>query len=312
VKSAALTVCLPLSLSNTTTSVVAEGGERVRAADAPDTMITSVSPKYFTTMGIGIVDGRELTDRDEIDAPGVVVVNETLARRLFPGQDAVGQRIGLGGREPRLEIVGVARDGKYWSLGEDPKMFVYQPLAQSYSGSFTLVVRTFVEPETVIAAARGEVQTLDPRLPVFDVKTLDQHVSVSLFPLRVGAVILGAFGALALALAVIGLYGIMAYSVSQRTREIGIRIALGARPRDVLELVAGHGLLLTLAGIAVGLIVAVASTRFMSSLLYGISATDPVTVAGAVLVLAVVGLLACLVPARRAARIDPLRALRYE
>jgi putative ABC transport system permease protein len=206
----------------------------------------------------------------------------------------------------------VARDGKYWTLAEAPQMFVYVPLTQSYDSAVTLVVRAQGDPRALVPAIREKVRRLDPTLPAFDVKTLEEPMGVSLFPARVAAALLGAFGLVALLLAAMGVYGVVSYAAAQRTREIGIRVALGAQGRDVLRLVAGRGMLLVGVGVAAGLACALALTRFMEGLLYGVSATDPLTFALVVLLLGGVALLACLVPARRAAKVDPVVALRYE
>jgi putative ABC transport system permease protein len=225
----------------------------------------------------------------------------------------VGRRISFQSDEgPWMEIVGVARDGKYWTIGEAPQLFVYSPLAQSYSSTATLVVRSEGDPRSLANSIRAEVSRLDSSLPLFDVKTFEEHMGVSLFPARVAASLLGGFGLLALLLAAMGVYGVVSYSVAQRTREIGIRLALGARELDVLRLVAGRGMVLVTVGLAVGLAFALALTRFMEGLLYGVSATDALTFAAVVLLLAAVALLACLVPARRATKVDPMVALRHE
>ena len=203
-----------------------------------------------------------------------------------------------------IEVIGVAKDGKYFSLSEEPRPFVYRPLLQNYVGGAnndgTLIVRTATDPSAIIAAVRSEVQKLDANVPVFDVKTLTEHMRLSLFPLRVGAASVGSFGLLALALAAIGIYGVMAYAVSLRTREIGIRIALGARPRDVLTMIVRHGMALAAIGLVIGLIAALALTRLMASVLYGVSATDAMTFVVVSLLLTMVVLAACYLPARRA------------
>ena len=318
VRAASLTDLFPLSLNYSSNDVYIEGRPGGRGANVPLAMVASVEQGYFDAMGIPVVAGRPFGERDTSGAPRVVVVNETFARRFFPGADpareAVGKRISSAGDGgPWSEIVGVAKDGKYWTIGEAPQMFVYSPLAQSYSPAGTLVVRTAGgDPRALIPALNAEVRALDPALPLFDVKTVEEHMGVSLFPARVAAALLGSFGLLALLLAGVGVYGVVSYAAARRTREIGIRMALGARPRDVLRLVAGGGMLLVALGVALGLAGAFALTRFMEGLLYGVSATDPFTFALVVFVLLAVALLACLVPARRATKVDPMIALRYE
>jgi predicted permease len=241
------------------------------------------------------------------------VLNETLAARLWPGQDALGKRVSVNGPEGTfLQVVGVVRDGKYGSLGEAPRPYIYQPLLQSYDPKMTLVVRTTGEPQSVAAAVREQIRALDANLPVAGVSTLRDQVALSLFPARVAAWTLGSFGLLALLLAAIGIYGIVSYSVAQRTREIGVRMALGARQGDVLRLVLGQGLIVIAAGVAIGLLIAFGSTRVLAGFLYGVGATDAATFVGVPLVLGLVALVASYLPARRATKVDPLVALRYE
>jgi len=287
----------------------------VRGANVPSAMTASVGTNYFETMRTPLIEGRGFGDGDGQDAPRVIVVNETFARRFFPGanpsENAIGKRVRFGG-EQFWQIVGVARDGKYFSIGEAPRMFVYSPLLQDYATSATLIVRTSSNPERMISTIRDEVRKLDPNLPVFGVKTLTEHMGVSLFPARVAATLLGGFGLLALTLAGIGIYGVMAYAVTQRTREIGIRVALGARPTDVLRLCMRHGVLLSVIGVLIGLVATFALTRLMASLLYGVSPTDAVTFISISLLLTAVALLASYLPARRATKVDPMIALRHE
>jgi len=246
-------------------------------------------------------------------APLVAIVNESFVRQYWPGQDPIGRRIQMRNEKaPAMEVVGVAHDGKYRTLGEDPRPFLFVPLLQDYDGSATLIVRTGDSPATVAAALPGRLATLEARVPVFDVKTMDEHLRFALLPARLAASVLGLFGIVALLLAGLGLYGVMSYLVSQRSREMGIRIALGARPGDVVRLVVGQGMRLTVLGAVGGLVSAFGLTRLVAGFLYGISPTDPWTFAAVTLVLAGVALLACLLPARRAAAVDPNVALRFE
>jgi predicted permease len=317
VRSASLTDLMPLSINYNSDTIYVEGRPPVRGAEVPSSMVASVSSDYFSTMEIPFVAGRAFMEQDDQKAVKVAIVNETFVRRLMPEsgsvQEAVGKRFSLKSFEgPFLQIVGIARDGKYWSIGEAPRPFVFLPLLQSYSASTTLVMRSSVEPTTLLASVRREFHGLDETLPVFGEKTLTEHLSFSLFPARVAAILLGSFGLIALLLAAIGIYGVMAYSVAQRTREIGIRMALGAQTRDVLQLVLKQGATLALTGLCIGLIAALALTQLMSSVLYGVSATDISTFVVVSLLLAGVALLACFVPARRAAKTDPMIALRYE
>ena len=315
VRSASLASSVPLSINYNSTDVYVEGQAPVRGANVPSAMTASVGTNYFETMRTPLIEGRGFGDGDGQDSPRVIVVNETFARRFFPGanpsESAIGKRVRFGG-EQFWQIVGVARDGKYFSIGEAPRMFVYSPLLQDYATSATLIVRTSSNPERMISTIRDEVRKLDPNLPVFGVKTLTEHMGVSLFPARVAATLLGGFGLLALTLAGIGIYGVMAYAVTQRTREIGIRVALGARPTDVLRLCMRHGVLLSVIGVLIGLVATFALTRLMASLLYGVSPTDAVTFISISLLLTAVALLASYLPARRATKVDPMIALRHE
>jgi predicted permease len=312
VQSVTLTNNLPLSLDYNYTTIYIEGQPVMSSSNLPIAIPSRIGLNYFQTMGIGL-RGRDFTAQDDQKGARVAIVNETFMRRFFPGQDAIGKRFNFDGpNAPFWQIIGVAADGKYNSLGEDPKPFVYRSLLQNYDPSVTLVARTTTDPQTIIAAMRHEVQKLDPTLPLYDVKTLTEHMNVPLFPARMAAIALGSFGLLALALAAIGIYGVMSYSVASRTREIGIRLALGAQPRDVLKLIVGQGMSLALIGVSVGLLAAFAATRLLASLLYGVSATDALTFAGISFLLTAIALLACYIPAQRATKVDPIRALRYE
>jgi predicted permease len=272
-----------------------------------------VGPRYFQTMGTQLMRGRDFTEADREGAPAVAVVNETLAQMLWPGEDPLGKRLSFEGPQgPFLEVVGVARDGKYRSLGDRPRPYFYQPLFQSYEPKMTLVVRTSGDPLSVAGAVREQLRALDPNLPVADVKTLAEQFDLSLLPARVAAWTLGGFGLLALALAAIGIYGVVSFSVAQRTREIGVRMALGARGGDVLRLVLGEGLLVIGVGLLAGLLLALAATRVVAGFLYGVGATDPLTFAGVPILLGAVALAASYIPARRATRVDPMVALRHE
>ncbi len=313
VESVTLATKLPLALNHSTTSVFGEGQVLPPGADSPPVYYAQVGTNYFSTMKIPMVQGREFNAGDREGVPRVCVINETLARRLFPNESATGKRISYGsGEGPYTTVIGVAKDGKYVSLGERPHAFIYQPLLQNYNNHASLIARTRIDPTAVIPAIRREIQTLDQTLPVYDVKTLTAHLGVSLLPARAAAVLLGSFGFLALVLASLGIYGVMSYAVSGRTKEIGVRMALGAQGGDVLRLIVGQGMGLALIGVGLGLAVAFAATRMLTSLLYGVSASDPLTFVGVTLLLIAVALLACYIPARRATKIDPMVALRYE
>jgi macrolide transport system ATP-binding/permease protein len=313
VQSASLTTILPLMLDRNPSRIYAEGQPFTRTADLPQILYTSVWSRYFETMGIPLLEGRDFTIQDGNDQRLVAIVSETFARRFWSGQNAVGRRLRQGGPGNQFsEVVGVVKDSKFGSLGEEPQPFVYFPMASEYEGAAAFVARTTGEPQNLINAIRHEVGQLDANLPVYDAKTMSEHMRISLFPLRTGAWLAGSFALLALALAGLGIYGVMSYAVSQRTRELGIRMALGARGGDVLWLVIRQGMVLASIGLALGLAGALALTRLMKSVLVGVSATDVVTFIGVTVLLAVVVLIACYVPARRATRVDPMIALRCE
>jgi len=274
----------------------------------------AVSPNYFQTLGASLAQGREFTAQDTAGAPLVVIVNEAAARRYWPGQEVVGQRIirGKGRITEFAEVVGVVRNSKEKGLTEDPSPALYVPQLQNYFPELTLHARTATPSQTLLAAIRREAQLLDPTLPVYNLGTLAQQKDGSLYTERLAAALLTLFGLLASSLAEVGIYGVLSYSVTERTREMGIRLALGARPRDLLKLVVGQGFMLTLIGLVIGVGASFALTRLIARLLFGVSATDPLTFIVIPLLLTGVALLACWIPARRATRVDPLAALRYE
>jgi len=314
-QSASITGFMPLSMNYNGATILIEGRPQERGVNAPSAMQAGVGLKYFETIGTPLVAGRDLTEQDQEGKTRSAVVNETFARKFFPGanpiETALGKQFRTSPEEQPWQIAGVAKDGKYWTIGEDPQAFVWFPIRDQLSYNH-LLVRTSAKPETLIGAIRAEFQNLDPNLPVTDVKTLTEHMSLSLFPARAFASLLSAFGLLALTLAAIGIFGVMSYAVSQRTREIGVRMALGAGAKDIFKLVIGRGLSLTLIGVGVGLALAVVGTRFLSSLLYNVSAVDPLAFVGVTLLLVAVAFLACYFPARRAMKTDPMVALRHE
>ncbi|MFY9556005.1 MAG: ABC transporter permease [Blastocatellia bacterium] len=304
---------VPLSMNINNNSILVEGAPQERGANIPQAMTSGASPGFVPALGAELLPGRDFTEQDGDTRPRAAVINETFARRFWPGQSAVGKRFSLESLTgPWVEVVGVIRDGKYFSLSEDPTPFVFLSLRPENGSYLTLVVRTASDPASVAGALRAEFKQLDPNLPVYGVKTMTEHMALPLFPARVAATLLGSFGLLALILAAIGIFGVMSYAVSQRTREIGIRMALGADSGGIFRLVVGHGLKLILLGLGIGLASAFAGTRLMSSLLYGVSATDSVTFALIALLLTGVAVLACYLPARRATKVDPMIALRYE
>jgi putative ABC transport system permease protein len=290
-----------------------EGQSLERTANTPRALSNRVTPGYFAAMQTRLVQGREFTEQDNEQAPRVAIVNETLARRFWPNESPLHKRFRFGSPDaPLLEIVGVAQDGKYAGLNEDPKSFVYRPLWQSALNSSSLIVRAETEPQALLTVVRRTLQQLDAHLPIAKAKTMNEQLGFALLPARLAASVLGSFGLLALALAAIGLYGVMAYSVAQRTRELGIRLALGAQVRDVYKLVVGQGMKLVFIGVALGLVISLGATRLMKNLLFGVSATDPLTFTAIGVALLAVALLACYLPARRATKVDPIIALRTE
>jgi putative ABC transport system permease protein len=273
----------------------------------------TVGPDYFATMGIAILRGRDFDARDaQPDARPVAIINETMARRFWPNGDAVGQHIEPGGNNAPVEIIGVARDIKYYSLAEEPLPYVYTSASQVNAPNLTLHLRTAGDPKALTRAVQQEIERLDPNVAITAITTFAELRQTPLFPSRAMAIVSSLFGLLALLLAGVGIYGITSYMVGQRTREVGIRIALGAQRGDIFRLIVGQGVLITLIGVGVGLGAALTVTRFLSSQLFGISATDAVTFIAVSTGLIVVSFLACYLPARRAMKVDPMIALRYE
>jgi putative ABC transport system permease protein len=312
VEAAGVTSHLPLGGDNTNSGLLIEG-RTFPDNDPPFADDRLVSPGYFKAMGIPILKGRGFTERDDATAPRVALINETLARKFFPGEDPIGKRIDMNWKsEGWQEVIGVVGDVRHDGLDLPLFPTVYVPYRQAIDGGMTLVVRAQNDPLQLAGAVRAQVRALDPNQPISSLRTMDEVTSESVGPRRFSTTLFGAFAALALFLAALGIYGVIAYSVTQRTHEIGIRMALGARRRDVLRLVIGHGLRPVGLGVLAGLLAALPLTRLLSGLLFGVGATDPWTFAGIPLLLSGVGLLACYFPARRAARLDPLTALRHE
>ena len=270
----------------------------------------TVNTDYFKAMRIPILRGRSFDGRDKPKSPSVLIVNEALANQFWPRQDPIGKLVSMGGKN--YQVVGVAANGKYVTLGESPRPYVYLSMGQEQTADRILIARTMGNPATVLASIRQIAKQIDSNIPVTNLETMQQATSVSLLLPRAGGVVFGLFGLLGLILASMGLYGVIAYTVAQRTHEIGIRLALGANPSQIAQLVMRRGLAMVLTGVVLGLACAFALTRVLSALLYGISATDPLTFAVVVIVLTLVAAMACYVPARRAMRVDPMVALRYE
>jgi predicted permease len=261
-------------------------------------------------MRMPLVNGRDFTADDREGAPAVAVVNEAMAARYWAGREAVGGRFRLG--ESWVSVVGVARDATYRDIGEKPAPWFFLPLYQGYRPDMTLLVRTSADPETLLPPTEALVRELDAGIAPYGATTLSAFIGAADFRQRVGSQLLGLFGVLGLLLASIGLYGVLSFQVERRTREIGIRIALGGSRRDVLRLVLRHGMTLVASGLGLGLLLALGLAQLLSSLLVGLSPWDPATFASVVAVLLLAALAACLVPARRAARVDPLLALRHD
>jgi len=293
-------------------TVFAEGQDASDRRNGRLTALLRVSPGYFETIRMPIVRGRGFNERDKEGMPMVAVINETMAGRVWPGEEPIGKRFKCYGEDWIIEIVGVARDAKYGTLGEEPQSFMYFPLLQHYTPAATLHVRTEGDPAQSIGIVRSQVQALDKSMPLTNVITIGQVMGAVLWAPRMGASLLAIFGLLALLLAAIGIHGVMSYSVAQRTQEIGIRMALGAQSTDVIKLILGQAGLILFAGGLIGLAGAFALSRLLSSLLYGIGSSDPLAFSSTTVILIAVALLAGYLPARRAVRVDPVVTLRYE
>jgi putative ABC transport system permease protein len=311
VQSAGAITNLPLSGGGTDVDFAIEGRPQPEPGKQPVAWYDSVTPDYFRTMGMRVIKGREITERDNENSPKVVVISETLARRYFPDEEPVGKRLQFGESNFR-EIVGVMADVKQFGLETEARPSMWFSALQSPSRSMYVVMRTGGDPLSLASSVRNEVWAIDKDLAVANIAAMESIVSESIALPRFILLLVGFFAVVALVLAAVGIYGVMSYSVTQRRHELGIRMALGAQAGDVLKMVVGQGLLLTIIGVVIGLAGAFAVTWLMSSLLYGVSATDPVTFVLIALILTGVALGASFVPARRATKVDPMIALRYE
>ncbi|HST22854.1 MAG TPA: FtsX-like permease family protein, partial [Blastocatellia bacterium] len=330
VQSAGATSVLPLSgaYSSGTTIVedtsAGEGLQKFRGYPFLEADGRNVTPGYFESLGVTLLKGRLISETDNDKAPRIAVVDEKFARRFWPNGEAIGKRVAVNITPTGVdwgEIVGVIGHIRHYGTnkeGQDRAYFpegreqIYYPQAQNPQRTMYLAIRTATDPSNLTNAVRGVVQSLDRNLPLYEVKTMDQLVSVAVANPRLNLVLMGIFAGVALILATVGIYGVMSYSVTQRTHEIGIRMALGAQTSDVMKMVVIQGMALTGAGVIAGLAGALLTTRLMSSLLFGVSATDPITFGVISLILTGVALGACFVPARRATKVDPMIALRYE
>jgi putative ABC transport system permease protein len=315
VESAALGTVVPLTGNHRRSDITIEGLPIPGPGEFPHPDRHTVSADYITTMGTPLLRGRNFSDADNETAPDVALINSTMARRFFTDGDAIGKRFlwGHPGKDEKwITIVGVVADTKLYGLDNPARLEVYSPYRQRPSADMNLVVRSAVDPASLTSAIRSAVAAIDKDQPIFDVHTMQQLVDDSISTRRLTLVLLGIFSALALILAAIGIYGVMAYTVALRTQEIGIRMALGAQQKDVLRLVLGQGARIAFFGVAIGLAAAAALGRLLSTLLFSVSASDPITFAAVAVLLISVALLACYIPARRAMRVDPLIALRHE
>jgi len=315
VKSVAGIDPLPLSNSNVTASFLMEGAPIVPLADRPDAGERVVTPDYFQTMNIPILKGRSFTEQDGPKTTSVIIVNEALSSRYWPNQDAVGKRLGFeddSGKQVWREIVGVVGNVKHKALETDAMPEIYFPYHQQPKNFMNLVVQTAADPAGMIPAIRNQVTSIDNNQPVSDIMTMNQRLSKAVASSRFVMSLLGIFSMVALGLAAVGIYGVMSYLVTQRTQEIGVRMALGAQRRDVLKLVVRKGMALAIIGTAIGLGASLALTRLIRSLLFEVTPTDWLTFVITSMVLLTVALLACYIPARRATKVDPLIALRHE
>jgi putative ABC transport system permease protein len=317
VRSASAAFPLPLSADDVKTAFEIEG-RPMRQSEHPVTTLHIIDREYFSTLGIPLLSGREFSPQD--DAAGaipVVIISQRLAKQIFSGEDAVGRRIKPGissgdSGEPMRVIVGVVGDVKGEGVGAPSVLESYVPYAQLPFAPMSVVVRTQVAPGNMVPTLTSEVQSLDRTLPLLHVKTMDEYVDDSIVGTRFEAFLLGAFGILAFLLTAVGLYGVISYTVAQRTREMGIRLALGADRSAILAMVVKNGTLLAGAGVAIGLAAAFLLTRLMASLLFGVGPKDPITFFCVPVVLIMVAIVASYIPARRAAKVDPMVALRYE
>jgi len=312
VESVGMALITPFGSGGSNAGITVEG----RTQDASGKLMNAnwrpVTPEYFATMGIPLARGRAFTAQDTKDTQPVALINEALARAYLPGVDPIGKRVTMLGAKERL-VVGVVRDHKQTSLDGDVRAEMYFPHAQSpLDGSRTFVLRTTGDPLALAGAVRGAVQDLDRDLPITKLQAMETMIAASVAPQRFRTLLLALFAVLALVLAVIGIYGVMAYAVTQRRHEIGIRLALGAQQGDVIGLVLRQGMKLAGVGIVIGLAGAIGLTRLLRGLLFGVGPTDPLTFTALPLLLAVVAMLACYLPARQATKVDPLVALRRD
>jgi predicted permease len=303
---------IPLGFGGEARTIFVEGRDSAAERNRRFANISAITSGYFDTMGVGFLKGRKFNKHDEEKtAPPVAIINEAMAKQFWPGEDAVGRRFRFFTGGP-MEVVGIARDVKTGTLGETPTSMVYLPLRQIPEAALTLFIHTAAGPAPALKEAHRVVREIDTHIPIVYEKTVTEHLSLALWPSWMGAILLGSLGFLALILASMGVYGVMAYSVSQRTRELGIRMALGAQARQVLQLVLRQGMTLAAIGLLIGLLAAFGSTRLVAALLYGVNPSDPLIFISVTVLLASAAFAACYFPARRALKIDPVIALRFD
>jgi predicted permease len=312
VKSAALTSTQPMGGGGFGRTVFPEGKDPASGDAGVFVTASNVSPGFFDTLSIAIKSGRGFEETDREGAPLAAVINETMAKRFWPGQDPLGKRFKFFGDTEFRQVVGVAEDTKLFAMTEDPQAMAYVPLLQMHESAVFLNLRAASDPMALAGALRRELQSMEPDLPITDPQTVGEMIGQSLWAPRMGAALLAIFGGLALVLAAVGIYGVMSYAVSQRTQEFGLRMALGAQRQDVLGLVLRQGMTLVVAGLALGIVAALSLTHLIANLLFGVSPIDPLTFASIAAILSAVALAAGYLPARRATRVDPSIALRYE
>jgi predicted permease len=314
VRDASFAAYIPMGYENDTVNVYPDGQLVDNKSSAETSFNNQVQPDYFRAVGVHVIKGREFTEADSATAPKVAIVNETFANKIWPGQDPTGKIFRTERDGPAIQVVGLTRTGKYTFLYETPQLFVYFPVAQRYVAAATLMVYSQDDPLRLVGPVRDQIQQLDGSLPVFDVNTMEAHVEYGkpLLPARLGAMLVGAFGMLGLVLATVGVYGVVSYSVSQRTHEIGIRSALGAQRRNVLGMVLKQGMTMALIGTAIGIVLAFLLFRGLHSVLYGVASTDLVTLAAVSSLLLAIAFVASYIPALRATQVDPVVARREQ
>ncbi len=315
VESTTISSRVPMGFGGLRRTVLVEGRDVGEGENGILAGVSTVGDAYFRAVGIELVRGRTFRSEEPSETPRVAVINQTMAERFWSGDDPIGRRFTFFGDELTVEVIGISRDSKYGNLSEDPQPHAYLPLRQSYrdiTGGANLFVRTTGEPTSVAASVRSVLRRIDPNLPITSLRSMDEIIELSMFNAQIGVWLVSAFGLLALVLAGVGVYGVISYSVNQRTHEIGIRMALGAKPGDALHLIVRQGIVLALVGLGIGLAAAVGVTRVMSTFLFGVSAVDPTVFGGISLVLAAVAVAASVIPARRATKIDPMLALRFD